>query len=179
LGYSHIYIYSFYSLLIFNDQVCTGFINNHRRLSKNSDELMRNSSPLHYLAAAEYAEEIVSDIEDSLDILLEDLRELESAFYRSGREDEGVIEKLAMARNLLITAKREAREVRIGLAELRHGRTLDAHSKDYEELLAERASALLKRALALMSKPEKALDLIKDLSLELDNDQGSRDAVMI
>ena len=129
-----------------------------------------DASPLHYLAAAEYAEEILNDVEDTIDLLLEDVRELEAALYRSGEADGEVITKLAEARNLLINAKHEARELRAALREIRHGNRLDAYHRGYEEFLAKKTSDLLSRALALMDLPEKALNLIKEVGVRLGTD---------
>lgn len=138
-----------------------------------------DSTPLHYLAAAEYAEEILIDVEDSINLLLEDVRELETALYRSGDPDEEVIQKLAEARNILLYAKRETRDIRAGLAEVRYGSRLDAYNKDYENVLAKKTSELLSRALALMNIPERALELIKDVSLRLGPGESRENAVML
>lgn len=135
--------------------------------------------PLHYLAAAEYAEEILNDVEDSINLLLEDLRELEAALYRSGEADEEVIKKLAEARNILISAKQEARDIRAALREIRYGRRLDAHDKAYEKYLAKKTSELLSRALALMNLPEKALEIIRDVSVRLGVDEVQEGALII
>ncbi|GEM_PF-5701048 len=135
--------------------------------------------PLHYLAAAEYAEEILNDIEDSINLLLEDVRELEAALYRSGEADEEVIRKLAEARNILISAKHEVRDIRTGLREVRYGSRLDAYDKEYEGFLARKTSELLSRALALMNMPERALDLIKDISLGLGVEEAEKDAMIL
>ncbi len=135
--------------------------------------------PLHYLAATEYAEEILNDVEDSINLLLEDVRELEAALYRSGEADEDAIRKLAEARNILISAKHEIQELRAGLKEVRHGNRLDAYNKNYESFLAKKTSELLNRALALMNMPERALDLIKDISLKLGVEEAEKDAMIL
>ncbi len=138
-----------------------------------------DKAPLHYLAAAEYAEEILNDVEDSINLLLEDVRELEAALYRSGEADEEVIRKLAEARNILISAKHEVRDIRTGLREVRYGSRLDAYNKDYEGFLAKKTSELLSRALALMNLPEKALELIKELSIRLGVEEAEEGGVII
>ncbi len=135
--------------------------------------------PLNYLAAAEYAEEILNDVEDSINLLLEDVRELEAALYRNGEADEEVIRKLAEARDVLVSAKHEVRDIRTGLREVRYGNRLDAYDKEYEGFLAKKTSELLSRALALMNLPEKALELIKDVSLRLGVEENDDRAVII
>lgn len=135
--------------------------------------------PLHYLAAVEYAEEILNDVEDSINLLLEDVRELEAALRRSGEADEEVIRKLAEAREILVSAKHEARDIRAGLREVRHGNRLDAYGREYEGFLAKKTSELLSRALALMNMPEKALELIKDVSLRLGTEEAEEGAVIL
>ncbi len=136
-------------------------------------------SSLHYLAAAEYAEEILNDVEDSINLLLEDVRELEAALYRSGEADDETIHKLAEARSILVSAKHEVRDIRTGLREVRYGSRLDAYDKGYEGFLAQKTSELLSRALALMNLPEKALELIKDVSVRLGIDEAEGEAVII
>lgn len=135
--------------------------------------------PLHYLAAAEYAEEILNDVEETIGILLEDVRELETALRRRGEADEEAIRKLAEARDMLVTAKHEAVDIRAGLREVRHGSRLDAYSTGYEGFLARRTSELLSRALALINLPEKALNLIRELGERLGIEGADDNALII